>query len=82
MCVHHIFPGWSRTLVVPDMRARRCLGPEENGVRLGEGVREDPAPQGTRKISTQCSARAEATWRRKKRNRRDGHDEEGPVRTE
>ncbi len=42
----------------------------------GRGVRE------ARKISSQCSARAEATWRRKKRNGHVGRDEEGPARTE
>ncbi len=62
------------------MGAGCCLGPEENGVSLGEGVREGPLPR--KKISSQCSARAETTWRRKKRNGQVGHDEEGPARTE
>jgi hypothetical protein len=63
------------------MGAGRCLGPEGNGVSLGEGVREGPTPQEARNISSQCSMRAEATWRRKKRNRQVGRDEGGPART-
>jgi hypothetical protein len=39
-------------------------------------VREGPALLEARKISSQCSARAEATWRRKKRDERVRHDEE------
>ncbi len=58
------------------------LGPEGNGVSLGEGVREGPAPQKVGKISSQCSARKEATWRRKKIEERVGRDEEGPAPTE
>jgi hypothetical protein len=53
---------------VPNMGAGRRLGPEGNGVSLGEGGREGPAPQEARKISSLCSVRAETTWRRKKRN--------------
>ncbi len=66
---------------VPDMGAGHCLGPEGNGVSLGEGVREGPAPQEAGKISSQCSGRAEATWRRKKRNGQARHDEGGPAQT-
>jgi hypothetical protein len=38
------------------------------GSAWGRGVREGPAPQEVGKISSQSSARAEAAWRRKKRN--------------
>ncbi len=40
-------------------------GPEGNGVSLGKGGEggPSPAPQEARKISSQCSAREEATWR-------------------
>ncbi len=48
----------------------------EMGSTWGRGVREGPVPQEARKISSQCSARAEETWRRKKRNERVGRDEE------
>jgi hypothetical protein len=48
----------------------------EMGLTWGEGVREGPAPQEARKISSQCSVRAEATWRKKKRNERVRRDEE------
>jgi hypothetical protein len=48
----------------------------EMGSSWGRGVREGPAPQEARKISSQCSARAEATWGIKKRNKRVGGDEE------
>jgi hypothetical protein len=46
------------------------------------GVTEDPAPQKAGKISGQRSSRKEAAWRRKKKEDRVGHDEEGPARTE
>jgi hypothetical protein len=45
-------------------------------------VREGPAPQEAGEISNQCSARAEATWRRKKRNGQVGSDEGVPAQTE
>jgi hypothetical protein len=61
------------------MGAGSCLGPEGNGVSLREGVREGPAPQKAGKISSQHSARNEATWRRKKEEERVGRDEEGPA---
>ncbi len=48
----------------------------EMGSTWGRGIREGLVPQEARKISSQFSARAEATWRRKKRNERVGHDEE------
>jgi hypothetical protein len=51
----------------------------KTGSAWGRGVREGPAPQKTRKMSSQCSARAETTWRRKKRTGQVGRDEEGPV---
>ncbi len=47
--------------------------------RGGEG---GPGPQEARMISSWCSARAETTWRRKRRNAQDGGDEEGSARTE
>jgi hypothetical protein len=46
------------TLTVPDMGAGCCLGPEGNGVRLGEGDEGGPNPPGGGKMSSQCSARA------------------------
>ncbi len=52
------------------------------GSAWGKGVREEPAPQEAGKISSQCTARAEATWRGKKRNGQVGRDEEGPAQTE
>jgi hypothetical protein len=42
------------------------------------GLREGPAPQKARKISSQRSVREEAAWRRKKAGQV-GHDKEGPV---
>ncbi len=51
------------------------------GSAWGRGVREGPAPQEARK-SSQCSAREEATWRRKKKEGQVGRDEEGPARRE
>jgi hypothetical protein len=61
---------------VPDRGAGHCLGPEGNGVNLGEGGEGGPGPQGSKEDKQSCSARAEATWRRKKRNERVGRDEE------
>jgi hypothetical protein len=52
------------------------------GSALGKGVRESPAPQKAGKISSQRSARKEATWSRKKKEGQVGRDEEGPARTE
>jgi hypothetical protein len=52
------------------------------GPAWGRGVKEGPGPQEEGKISSQCSERAEATMRRKRRNRQVGHDEEGSARTE
>jgi hypothetical protein len=51
------------------MEAGCCLGSEGNGVSLGEGVRKGPAPRISRKISSQCSAREEAPWRRMKKDK-------------
>jgi hypothetical protein len=59
-----------------------CLGPEGNGVSLGEGVRGAHPPKEVRKISSQCSMRAETTLRRTRRNGQVGRDEEGSVQTE
>jgi hypothetical protein len=47
------------------------------GPAWGRGVREGPALQKARKISSQRSARKEATGRRKKKEGQVGHDEEG-----
>ncbi len=45
-------------------------------------MRERPAPLRARKITSQCSAREEAAWRKKKKEGQVGHDEEAPERTE
>jgi hypothetical protein len=50
----------------------------EMGSALGRGVREGPAPQKGGKISSQCSVRKEAAWRKKKEGQV-GLDEEGSV---
>ncbi len=63
---------------MPDMEAGRCRGPEGNGVSLGEEVREGPAPQKAGKISSQCSLRKEAAWRKKSKSgmmKRDRHEQ-------
>ncbi len=39
------------------------------GSAWGRELREGPAPQEARKISSQCSAREGATWRRKKKDK-------------
>ncbi len=54
----------------------------EMGSPWGMAVREGPAPQKAGKISSQRSARKEATWRRKKKEEQVVRDEEGPARTE
>jgi hypothetical protein len=48
----------------------------------GRAVRERPAPLRARKINSQCSAREEAAWRKKKKEGRVGHDEEALEQTE
>ncbi len=63
---------------MPNIGAGCCLEPEVNGVSLGEGGEGLPGPQKAGKIS---SARKEATWRSKKKEKRVRHDEEGPART-
>ncbi len=52
------------------------------GSAWGRGVREGPAPQIAGEISSEHSARKEATWRRKRKEEGVGRDEEGPVPTE
>jgi hypothetical protein len=59
-----------------------CLGPEGNGVSLGEGGREGQALQTRSEISSQTPARKEATWSRRKKERRARCDEQDPVCTE
>ncbi len=54
----------------------------EMGLAQGRGVREDPAAQEAREISSQCSTRAGTTWARRRRSGEVGHDEEGSARTE
>ncbi len=54
----------------------------EMGSAWGRGVMGDPAPQKAGKISSQCSARKEATWRRKKKEGAVGRYKEGPAPTE
>jgi hypothetical protein len=67
---------WNAVIVL-DMRAGCCLGPEGNGVSLGEGGEGRPGPQEARKISSQCSVRAETTWTRTRKDGQVGCDEEG-----
>jgi hypothetical protein len=69
-------------VVVPNMGAGRCLGPEGTGVSLGEVGEGGPGPQKSGEINSQRLARKGATWRRKKKEKRVGHNEEGPARTE
>jgi hypothetical protein len=52
------------------------------GSARGKGVREGQAPQAGRKISSQLSARKEATWSRKKKEGRVRYDEEESACTE
>jgi hypothetical protein len=49
---------------------------------LGEKDERGPGPQNTGEISSQHSAKKEATWRRKKKEEGVGRDEEGPAPTE
>jgi hypothetical protein len=64
---------------VPDTRVGSCLGPEGNGVSSGQGGEGGPGPPQTRsEISSQLPARKEATWSRRKKERRVRRDEEDP----
>jgi hypothetical protein len=47
-----------------------------------KGAREGQAPQRRSKISSQLPARKEATWSRRKKERRVRRDEEDPTCTE
>jgi hypothetical protein len=53
----------------------------EMGSAWRRGVKGGPAPQKAGKISSQCSARKEATWRRKRKEGGVGRDEEVPALT-
>jgi hypothetical protein len=64
------------------MGAGCCLGPKGNGVSLGVGSEGGPAPQEAREISSKCSAWAETTWTRTRKDGQIGRDEEGSARTE
>ncbi len=50
------------------------MGPEGNGVISGEGGEGGPGPQTRIKISSQLPARKEATWSRRKKERKVRHD--------
>jgi hypothetical protein len=52
------------------------------GSAQGKEVREGQAPQTRREISSQLLARKEATWSRRKKERRARRDEEEPACTE
>jgi hypothetical protein len=54
----------------------------EMGSAWGRAVREGKGPLNAGEISDQCSARKEATWRKKKMEEGFRCDEEGPVPTE
>jgi hypothetical protein len=71
-----------KVLTVPDVEASYCLGSEGYRVSLGEGVREDPAPQEAGKISSQCSTKAETRWARMRKTNQVGRDEGGSAQTE
>ncbi len=62
--------------IVPFGGVGRCLGPEGNGVSSGEGGKGGQAPQTRREIGSQLPARKEATWSRRKKERRVRCDEE------
>ncbi len=64
---------------VPDMGAGCSLEPKRNWVSLGGGAKGGPSPQEARKISSQCSARAETTWTRTRKDGQVEHDEEGSA---
>jgi hypothetical protein len=59
-----------------------CLGPERNGVSPGEGGEGGQALQTRSKISSQTPARKEATWSRRKKERRARRNKEDPACTE
>jgi hypothetical protein len=52
------------------------------GSTPGRGMMEDQAPQTESKISSQLTARKEATWSRRKKERRVRRDEEDTACTE
>ncbi len=60
----------------------RCLGPEGNGVSPGEGGEGGRAHQTGSEISHLAPARKEATWSRRKKERRARSDEKDPACTE
>ncbi len=68
--------------LVPDMGAGRCLGPEGNGVSLGEGGEGGPGPPGGGKDKQSVLSGAVTTWARMRKTGQVGRDEEGSARTE
>ncbi len=59
-----------------------CPGPGRNGVSSGKGARQGQAPLTRGTISSLVPARKEATWSRRKKERRARRDKEDPACTE
>jgi hypothetical protein len=76
---HYISLAIYEAVIVHDMEVGCCLGSEGNGVSLGEGVREDPAPLEAGKISSQCLTKAGTTWARTRKTSQVGRDEGGSA---
>ncbi len=69
--------------IVADTRVGRCLEPEGNEISAGEGGEGGPGPLNKEgDISSQLPTRKEATWSRRKKERRVRRDEEEPACTE
>jgi hypothetical protein len=69
-------------VTVPYKGVGCCLGPEGNGVSPGEGGKGGPDPLTRSKISSLDPARKEATWSRRKKERKARRDNEVPACTE
>jgi hypothetical protein len=57
-------------IIVPYRGVGRCLGPEGNGVSSGVGGEGGPGPTDKERDSSQAPARKEATWSRRKKEKK------------
>ncbi len=64
---------------MPDIGAGHCLGPEGNGVSLGEGSEGGPGPARGEGDKQSVLNEGRDKKRRIERNRQVGHDEEGSA---
>jgi hypothetical protein len=68
-------------VTVPDMGAGRCLGPEGNGVSLGEGGKGGLSPPGSKKDKQSVLSEGRGNMEKDQENGQVGRDKEVSPRT-